>query len=103
MTTRRQVLKWIPPIVAVITLPAHAQTSGPCIFNRETSGPDVGLIEEVLTPGKFGTDAECRRVCTHVDPDVFEPQSCITANPTRDTSALEPEAILQVGGLDTTP
>lgn len=28
MTTRRDVLKWIPPVVMAVTLPAHAQTTG---------------------------------------------------------------------------
>lgn len=57
MTTRREVLKWIPPVVAVVVLPVHAQTTGPiapeppnCLTDGEQLKPDCpGFTSEPNT------------------------------------------------------
>jgi hypothetical protein len=50
--TRRQVLKWVPPVVGVALLPVHAQTTAPtevslpspeCIWLRDDSGRVLGV------------------------------------------------------------
>jgi hypothetical protein len=39
MITRRQILKWIPPVVVVVSLPAHAQTTQ--VDPEHEVGPDI--------------------------------------------------------------
>lgn len=56
MTTRRQVLKWIPPVVGVVVLPVHAQTTQ--IEPEPGVGPDVPPPPTLGPQPPFGGDAE---------------------------------------------
>jgi hypothetical protein len=74
MTTRRQILKWIPPVVVAVSLPAHAQTTLqplgpptplPPIFGPQPSetippeiGPDIPQPPTLGPQPPFGSDAE---------------------------------------------
>ena len=57
---RRELLKWIPPVVMVVTLPAHAQTS--FIPEPRVAPPEEPPTEEppVEEPPK-----ECKKKCDH--------------------------------------
>lgn len=52
---RRELLKWIPPVVIAVTLPAHAETSATVVTVEQP--PEDPPVEE---PPK-----ECKKKCDH--------------------------------------
>ena len=53
---RREVVKWIPPVVMGCTLPAHAQTSGPVIPPPPTCEETISNAQQAWQEARNNPD-----------------------------------------------
>ena len=60
---RRELLKWIPPVVMVVTLPAHAQTS--LIPEEQEPEPEPRIDDPPIEEPPVEEPKECKKKCDH--------------------------------------